>query len=794
MVSRVLMRKLRRDLWHRKGALLALLAIVVVGVGVYVGMASVYRDLDGARERYYRDYRLADFTVDLKRAPLWAADAVAELPNVRAVRPRVSLAVRIELPGREEPLPGTAISMPDRPVPVLNDILLRSGTWFTDREAKEAILNEAFARANGLGPGNRVRVLLLDQQHDLLVVGTAMSPEFVYLIPPGAGLAPDPARFGVLYLPEAFLRETCNLEGAFNQLVGLAHDPSRAALDRTLRLIEERLDPYGVTLSTPVGEQTSTRFLADELTGLRVSVIVIPLIFLGVAALVLNVLIGRLVAQQRTAIGTLRALGYSRGAITRHYLGYGVAIGVLGGLGGVPFGGWLQGAMCAIYRQFFALPAIVRRTYPDVFLAGMAISLAFAVLGTLRGVRRAARLAPAEAMRPPPPETGGKVLPERLPALWRPLPFGWKMVLRAVFRNPFRSTVTVLGSAVGTSLIVATLCLVSALGVLIDHEFTRVSHEDVRVSLRDPRGVEAVAEFEALPDVSYGEGELGVVCDLTRGPRRRRVAVTGLPRRHRLCTPLDAAGRRIEPPDEGLLLSRKLAELLGVRPGDALRLRPLIGERREVPAVVVGTAETYLGLSAYADRRYLSRLIGESDVANVLLGAAFGDPRRSAFLAALKERPSVLGLAERVRSLSQIHDTFEKHLNVNILVMVFFAGLIAFGSVLNAALVSLSERQREVGTLRVLGYTPGQIARIFSGESGLLNGLGVLLGLGGGIGLAYLLARAYDTELYRFPVAIDPSQLVLGAALMAAFIGAAQLIIYRLIHRLPWLDVMKVKE
>jgi len=783
-----------RDLWARKGALLALLAIVTVGVGCYVGMAAVFRDMDSARERYYRAYRMADFWVDLKRAPSWSVEAVAALPNVASAHGRVSFPVRIDLPHVPEPISGTAISLPARRRPVPNDVLLRSGAWFSSHDAAEVILNEAFARANGLEPGHRVRVLLLDKQHDLLVVGTAMSPEFVYLIAPGAGLAPDPARFGVLYLPERFLRRSCDMEGAYNQLIGSVHDRSRTTLDHTLALIGGALDPYGVTNSTPIQEHPSARFLEDELKGLRVTSTVIPVVFLAVAALVLNVLMGRLITQQRTVVGTLKALGYGSGAVTRHYLAYGLAIGALGGLCGMGVGWFMQGGMLGIYRQFFALPRIEQHFRPDIFLGGLGISILFALLGTLQGLRVAARLQPAEAMRPPPPERGGKVLLEYIPALWRPLPFTWKMMLRAVFRNPFRSAVTAAASVIATAIIVMTLCQVDALDYLMAFEFTRVSHQDVTVALRDPTGRGALSELRALPGVSEAEPQLGITCDLSKGPRRKRIGVSGLPRGNRLYTPLDAAGRAIVPPEEGLVLSRKLAQLLDVKPGDKVRLRPLVGQRREVEALVVGTVEGFLGLSAYADIHYLSRLIGEAWAANVLLSTVHRGSDSRPFLSKLKDRPEVVGLGERRRALDQIQETFGKTMGTMIGFTVFFAGLVAFGSVLNAALVSLNERQREVGTLRVLGYTPRQIAGIFAGESLLLNIAGIVLGVFAGIGFTHLIAMAYDTELYRFPVIVRPSRLVASAALMTAFVGVAQLIVYHLIRKLPWLDVLKIKE
>jgi len=743
---------------------------------------------------HYRDYRLADFTVDLKRAPAWAVSACEDIPNVRALRGRVSFSVLLDLPEHPEPVSGTAISMPPVRRPVLNDTLLRSGAWFSGPDAKEAILNDAFAKANGIRPGDRIRVLLLDKQHELLVVGTAMSPEFVYLIPPSGGLAPDPARFGVLYLPQRFLQESCDLRGAFNQVVGKAYDASRPALDRTLELIKDRLDTFGLTNTTPVQEQASVRFLDDELKGLKGTSRVMPTIFLGVATLMLNIVIGRMVAQQRTVIGTLKALGYSSRSITCYYLAYGAVIGAVGGLAGLMLGWWIQSAIGRMYTHFFALPRIETHFYLGLYASGLAGSILCALLGTVKGVRYAARLHPAEAMRPPPPEKGGKVLPERIPGLWARLPFRWKMVLRAVFRNPFRSLVSVFAGAVSTALIVPALANVDSLNYLMRYTFERISHEDLSVGLRDPKGLEAVRELQTLGSIAAVEPQLNVVCDLAHGPYRKRLGVSGLPPGNQLSTPLDRNGDPVVVPDSGIILSTKLAQILHAEPGDRIRLRPLIARRQEVDTPVVGTVDTYLGLSAYADITYLSRLLGEERSANTLLAGAFkGFPRADVF-SFLKKRPTVNGIGERARSLSQIHETFGKTMGAMISIMVLFAGLIAFGSVLNAALVSLSERQREVGTLRVLGYTPAQVSQIFAGESYLLNGLGVALGMLGGVGMAHLIALAYNTELYRFPVVIYPSRLAVTAVLMFVFISSAQAAVYWLIRRLPWLDVLKIKE
>lgn len=494
MVSRVLTRKLLRDILSRKVAFIALVAVVAAGVGIYVCMASVYLDLDGAKDRYYQRYRLADFSVRLKRAPVSSVKSVESLPNVIEARGRVRLDVLIHLADEPDSIQGIAVSTPQENNSPIYGILLYSGTWFSAEDAQEVVLDRQFAEAHHLKPGDRIKVLMVDRQHDLLVVGTAMSPEFVMLIPPAGGLAPDPARYGVLYLPLKFLQDSGDLEGAYNEIVGMARDTSRPALEDTLEFAKDKLDLYGVTYTTQFRDQSSVSVLRDELTSLKTTAAILPVIFLGVAALVLNIMIGRLVSQQRSVIGTFRALGLSRWTIIRHYLGFGITVGTIGGLAGFALGTWLQGAMLKLYRVFFAIPNIERHFHADIVVSGILISLVFATLGTIKSSLRASRLDPAEAMHPPPPERGGKILLERAGFVWRRLSFRWKLILRSVFRNPFRSVVSISASAVATGLLLGSVSNYDGLIYLMSYHFDKLAHEDYNIALKEPRGAKAAGK------------------------------------------------------------------------------------------------------------------------------------------------------------------------------------------------------------------------------------------------------------------------------------------------------------
>jgi len=792
MVPRPLTRMLFRDLWARRAALLALVLIAALGTASLCSLLAVYLDLDGARARFYSECRLGDLQLSLKRAPATALQGLADVPNLVEVEGRV--AARAELAGVAEPLQVTAVSVPEEGQSRLNQVQLVRGRWFDDPDGRQVLLSDAFARAHELYPGAHLTALLEGEQRELLVVGTVQSPEFVYALPPGGGLVPDPERTGVLFLPERTLQQWARLDGACNELTATVSDDSPAALAATLQDLEERLEPYGVLASQPISELSSVRFLANELRELETSALIMPSVCLGVVGLVLNLVMGRMVAAQRPVVGTLRALGYSRKTILGYYLAYGASVGVLGGLLGMVLGGWMQAGMLGLYRQYYELPGITPGSHPALALAGLGASWLAASLGSLGAALAGARLRPASAMRPPGPEQGGAVWLERWQFGWSRLPFSFRFSLRAILRNPLRSLVAVATVAIATALLVEGLSMLSAVDFMLAHEFEKTSRQDLTLNLREPVGRPVVEEVAALPEVVRVEPQLNVPCVLARGSLSRRVAVTGLVDGRSLYTPLDRFGHPVAVPARGLVLSRKLAELLRVSPGDTVRLRPLLGTRESAEARVSALADTYVGLAAYARLEYLSRLLGEEWAANTMMIAVRGHRPGAALLSELHRRPQVLGLETRARALARLRETLGRNLGVFLGFILGFYGSLAFGAILNTALVSLGEREREVATLRVLGYTNPEIMRLLSGEGALLGGLGILLGLPGGILLLHGVVSLYSTELFRLPAVVDGRALALAALAIAACLAAAQAVVYSILRRLPWLDVFKVRE
>jgi putative ABC transport system permease protein len=790
----VLDRKLRREIRVAALRLLAITSIIAVGVACYVEMDSCHQNLTDAKDGYYAQCRMADFSIDLKKAPLADLAVIASLEGVQEIRPRIQFFATVDLENHLELLNGQVISLPDEHVPIINDIQLKRGSYFTPTRDNEVIVNDAFARKHKLQPGQWIHLILNNRRQELFIVGTAVSSEFVYLVGPGS-ILPDPEHFGVFYLKRTYAEEVFNFQGAANQVVGRLVAEFKGRPTEVLRRAELMLEPYGVFTTTPLKDQASNRFLSEEIEGLATFTTILPAIFLAVAALTLNILMTRWSDQQRTVVGTLKALGYSNAQVFGHFLKFGIVIGLAGGLAGCAVGYQLARWVTGVYTEFYEMPGLENRFYLGKSLIGLGVSLVCALLGTAQGARGVLKLKPAEAMRPKPPRRGGAILLERVVWLWQRLSFAWRLVLRDVVRNRLRSLAGLFAAAMGTCILVTGFMMQSAMVFLIDFQFEKVQRYDVELAFKDDRPEDAVAEARRLPGVDHAEPILVVPCTFIHGPYQKKGAITGLQSTARLTIPRDVEGRAIRVPPAGLLMSRKMADLLNVSAGESLVVRPTKGLRRERQVPVAHIVDSYIGLSIYADIEYLNRLINEeAAVTGVQLRLDGDKENRRAMYRELKDTPAVESVYSRHDTIKILTDTLIKTQNMFIGLLVGFAGVIFFGSVLNASLISLAERQSQVAMLRVLGYGPWEVGGMFLRESMTLNLLGTVMGLPLGYWLASLMVALYDTEMFRIPLAFD-SQIVVKTFILAGLFGLlAHVFVQRSIHKMDWLEALKVKE
>lgn len=782
-------KKLWRELWGMRMQAVAIAMVIVSGVSIFLMSLSTLDSLYETRARYYRDHRFADVFASLKRAPLSLVERIEAIPGVDKVEARVVAYVNIDVEGFGDPVSGHLISLPDDSPGLLNQIYLRKGRLLEAGRDDEVLLSEEFAQAHGLQSGDRLRATINGRRKTLSVVGHALSPEYIYQIAPGA-MFPDFKRYSVLWMARKPLATAYDMDGAFNDVtLTLAKDGN--AQDVVARL-DELLRPYGGTGAIARKDQLSHRFLSEELKQQRTIATVFPVIFFGVAAFLLNVVISRLISLEREQIAGLKAFGYSDFAVGLHYAKLVLMVVGLGIVGGV-FAGRLMGrAMSNIYMDLYSLPFMIYVLKPQVILAAAFISAGVAILGTLYAVRGAARLPPAQAMRPEPPAVYRATIVERL-GLQRWFSQPTRMILRHIERRPLKSLLTTLGIAMACGVMMIGGFQEGAIAQMIDVQYGMSQREDLIATYTEPTSARSLYSLRSLPGVQHGEGLRVVPARLRFEHRSYRTSVHGIQPNGQLMRLLDTELRVIELPQHGVVLTDYLAELLQINPGDMLTIEILEGNRPTVQVPVAGTAKQYLGVNAYMTRAALNRLLKEGDaISGALLKV--DDLYQREVYASLKDMPRIAGVVEQDSAIQAFYDTLAETVLFFTFISTLLGATIAFGVVYNSMRIALSERNRELASLRVLGFERGEVAYILLGELALLTLVAIPLGLLIGYGLCAYLAYRFDTDLYRIPLVLGINVYAFAASVVIASAVVSGLMIWRNLARLDMVAVLKTKE
>jgi putative ABC transport system permease protein len=782
-------RKLLRDVWNLKGQALAISLVIGAGVAMFIMYLSTFHSLRLTQQTYYDRYRFADVFAGMTRAPLHLRERVAEIAGVARVDARVVVDVTLDVPDLAEPASGRLIGIPIPRQPTLNDLFLRRGRFPAAGVADETVVSEAFAIKRDINPGDRIGAIINGRRRELEIVGIALSPEYIYAIRPGE-LIPDDSRFGVFWLDNRGLAAAFDMEGGFNSLA-LTLQPGASEPD-VIASVDRLIDAYGGLGAIPRSLQMSHWYVDNELRQLQSVGLVLPIIFLAVAAFLLNVVLTRIVSVQREQIAALKALGYTNRELGWHYTKLSLIVGIVGSAFGLVFGAWLGSGMTSIYNDFFRFPTLQYQLPPAVAAAGILVSFVAAVFGALNAVSRVARLPPAEAMRPEAPARYRRSWLERS-GLQRWMSPPVRMILRNLGTHPVRSATSVLGVAAAVAMLVLGTFFLDSIDVLMDVQFNVVQRQDVTVNFVRPASSRSLYEVRKLPGVLYAEPTRAVPARLKVAQRSRIVSISGLVAAPELNRVVDVVSGPVQLPPDGLVLSLKLSEVLGARTGDLVSIEVLDGRRPVLVTPVTGIVEEYMATSAYMNIDALRRLIREGDT----LSGAFLKVD-SAYLGDLYQRlkatPAVAGVSLKGTAI----ESFEKTLADTFYVMIFFnllfSSVIAGGVVYNAARVSLSERSRELASLRVLGFTRGEISFILLGELASVIVMAIPVGLLMGYVFAGALVAAFNTELYRFPLYVSTRTYAYAASAVIVAATLSGLAVRRRLDHLDLVAVLKTRE
>jgi putative ABC transport system permease protein len=785
---RALERKLLRDVWRLKGQVATIALVLACGIMAMLMMRSTYHSLLAARDSYYAAYRFGDVFARLERAPDEVGRRLEAIPGVMRVYTRIVEDVMVPMPDDPDPIVGRIVSIPDEDEPPLGALYLRSGRMPVP-DGTEAVVIEGFAAAHGLSIGDRIPAVVEGRLRPITIVGTALSPEFV-LAMSGFEPMPDNRRFVVMWMARSGIAPAFQMEGAFNDVVlQLEHG---ASLPSVLADVDRELAPYGGYHAIGRDKQLSNMALQSELDVLRMLAVIIPAVFLAVAAFLVNVVVSRLVFLERTQIAVLKALGFTDRRIGLHYLGLVALIVSIAGVVGIATGIWSTRGMTDLYADFYHFPTRLYRVAPSLVAITLGVGFASAVVGALGAVRRVTRMQPAEAMRAPAPLAYRHSVAERL-HVSRFLGPSAMIVLREIERRPLRFLMSTCGIAMGVAIFLFGRFSWDSFERLMTDQFVREHREEVSVTLRRARPASAVFDLAAMPGVELAEGERVVPARMQLGSRWRDITVHGMPANGTLRTILDRGVTPVALPASGVIVTGTLADRLGARPGDEVAVEILEGTWAKRSLPIAGIIDEPFGMQAYARADWLAGWLREEPSVNVVLlsvdPAALGEVR-----ARLKDVPEVLGVTSPQRTIDNYRKQTGESMLFFTLILTLSAAAISIGVVYNNARIALSSRSRELATLRVLGFTRHEVAMILLGEIGAQVLIGIVLGLAVGTWGCGQFALAMETETMRLPMHIaDPTYAT--AAVIALLSGVASgFLVRRKLAQLDLIGVLKSSD
>lgn len=781
--------KLPRDLGQMKGQVTAVALVMACGLTMMIMARSLIRSLETTRDNYYAEHRFADVFCDLKRAPNSLRGRLAEISGVSFVETRVKGSLVLDLPGIKEPADGVIISLPDDRPAKLNLLFLRTGRLPETGRPDEVVVSESFARAHAFQPGDAIDATIRGAHERLRIVGVALSPEYVFETRAGETV-PDERRFGVFWMNEHDLAEALDLDGAFNNLVvDVAPGADRLTV---MAEIDRMLEPYGGLASYDRGDHPSAKQLDNRIRVLRGFSIAFPSIFLSIAAFMTSAMLTRVVRLQREQIAQLKAFGYFSAEVGLHYFKFALVIVLIATTVGALGGLWLGNTVVIIYRKFFQFPLLVLHPAWIAILVGLMASAATSFLGVLGAVRQAMRLPPAEAMRPEPPAKFKPSALERLGFQNLASP-AFRMALRNLERKPWQSFFTTLGLALATAIPIVPGAMRDGIARLMEFQWTEAQRQDVTVGLIEPGSFTALTGLGHLPGVLSAEPFRVSPARVRHGHRERRVGVTGLPRETRLNRLLDDRSNPVPVPLSGVLLSAKLAEILDAVPGDTIRFEVQEGPRPVFDILVAGTVTDFTGVGAYMEINALRRLLREG---NSVSGAHLAvDPAHwDRLLAKVKGSPRIGSLALTREARASFNKITGAMMGVVQAIYFGFAVVVSFGVIYNGARIALSERSRDLATLRVVGFTHREVAAVLIGELAILTILALLPGLFIGSELARMLVHSASTETLRIPLVLTSRTYATAVLIVLLSSTFSFAFVSRRIRELDLIGVLKAVE
>ncbi|NLJ99985.1 MAG: ABC transporter permease [Clostridia bacterium] len=777
-------KRLIRTILDAKAQYGAVVIIICIGLATLISLANTAQNMESSLDEYYRRYQFADLFADFTAVPLSTIRDIGKLQGVEAVETRIVTDIRADVGRDPYPTLRLVSITSDQNI---NRLYMQEGRLpIVDGERGIALLN-AFAEANDLAVGDKIDLIIRGELFPVTITAIVDSPEYIYAIKDIKNMLPDNLNFGVGFMNLSLLQEILAMPGqANNAIISLQPGMDKKKIRDG---IKDDFQGYGLKNIVLRDDQVSHALIDMEIQQLNRMSKAVPIMFLGIAALVIYMLISRLVQTDRTIIGILKATGFSNYEVMGHYLKLSLALGLAGAIGGIGIGYLMVGFVTRLMVTYFHLPLLeVQLSYGLVFI-GLVLTTLFCGVTGIMAAWGVLDIAPAEAMRPASLPPGKKFILERwMPKLWDRISFSWKLVLRGILRNRHRFALAAVGVALTYAIILFAIYIFTIWDVVMDGQFGEMECYDYAVSFTNPVSSRVVVDMRSLASITTIEPFMEQPFQVAFGWHEQPILTRALPKTTNLYRFENIEGGVVILPTEGIFISQGLAKSMGIGSGDVVELSSYATGGQSYSVPVKEIVNQYLGSGIYMSLDQLAYLTGQKDIySGVVLNST--DDIKGIF--------QNMGNIESVYSSADIMDTFSEYMGMIIAsasFVVFLGGLLGFAILYNTTSVSIAERRREFSSLRVLGFSKNEIFQLITRENAIALAVGLIMGAPLGktmiAGMMNAIFAGSTGEMFYFPTDISAGTYLLTAVLVTGFTVLTLITIRRKVHRLNFLEAL----
>ena len=782
-------RMLIREISKSKGQFIAAAAVVFAGIVMFSASFMSYKNLKSSVDSYYEEYGFLSYYAEVQGISPMGVGEVRSVKGVKDAVGRISVDVGADM-GNSKRVTARIISIPDECNSPVNRLVFKSAGSLEEKDQYSCLVSRKFAEVYRLGKGSKLKTIINLKTYEFNVDGIVDSPEFIYAMKSNTEVSPSAEKFGVVYIKESTAMSILGTELLYNQ-VHVVFDKG-VDEDALIDEIEDTLKSYGFISGTERKDQLSNMMVDNEISELEEIAFMFPMLFLTVAATIIYIMQRRIINNQRTLIGVMKAIGYSNVRILWHYVFYSLIIALTGAIPGVVAGFLLSVRLTKTYNNIFSIPVMKTEIHISLLVFGVLMSAGFCLLAGYSSAKRVLKIDPAQAMRSETPNSGKRIFLDKIRFIWNRLHFGWKMSIRNIFRSRTRTLFTIVGMMATIMFFMVSLFFMDSIKYILHQNFFEFQRQDYKITFAQASSYYDTFELKSLEGVRKVEPILEIPAEIQKGWRKEETLAIGIIEGNDFYRLKDERHAPVTVSGKGILVAQSIAEKLDIRKGDVVKIKLYLGNVLEKDIKVVGIVKQYAGFNCYMNIKELGKLAEEGTFATgALISVKAGKSEK--VLDSLYEISGV----QTVEARDDVYKDFEQFMelmNTFVGFMIFFGTVMGFAIVFNTTVINIMERRRELASLKVLGYTGREIEITILRENMMIAVISLLPGVVFGRLMCSFLARQFSNELFALEVIISARTLITACLSVFLFSVLAQTANKKNISGLDMVEVLKNRE